>query len=87
MKVLELTKSPYYTAFSALIKEVNFAHAEATDNVRFLKPLTLYFEQLHNLDNFKARPPSVEAAEAAVAARIPRASSGSVCRFPSAGAA
>jgi len=84
MKVLELTKSPYYTAFSALIKEVNFAHAEATDNVRFLKPLTLYFEQLHNLDNFKARPPSVEAA---VAARIPRASSGSVCRFPSAGAA
>ena len=55
MKVLELTKSPYYTAFSALIKEVQIAHAEANDNVRFLAPLKRYFEQLHQNDDFMER--------------------------------
>jgi len=56
MRVLELTKSPYYLAFSGLVKEVSVAHAEATDNVKFLKPLHEYFSQLHNLDDFKSLP-------------------------------
>ena len=51
MRVLELTKSPYYTAFSSLVKEVSVAHAEATDNVKFLAPLIKYFRDLHELDD------------------------------------
>ena len=44
--MLELTKSPYYTAFSTLVKEVSVAHAEATDNVKFLRPLKKHFQAL-----------------------------------------
>ena len=54
MRVLELTKSPYFAAFAALVVEVGSATAEARDNVRFLSPLSQYFEDLATLDNFEA---------------------------------
>lgn len=57
MKVLELTKSPYYAAFKLLCKEVDAAYAEATDNVSYLKPLREYFEALGAPDtDFKELP-------------------------------
>ena len=56
MKVLEMTKSPYFTAFSSLVTEVRAAQAEATDNVRFLKPLVPYFRDLRNSDDFDELP-------------------------------
>ena len=56
MKVLELTKSPYFIAFKALCKEVDAAYAEATDNVNYLKPLQPYFEQLSTPEDFKELP-------------------------------
>ena len=56
MRVLELTKSPYYAAFAALVVEVGGATAEARDNVRFLSPLKQYFEDLATLDNFEELP-------------------------------
>ena len=46
MKVLEMTKSPYFSAFKLLCKDVDAAFAEATDNVNYLKPLRPYFQNL-----------------------------------------
>jgi len=53
MRVLELTKSPYYAAFAALVVEVGSATAEARDNVRFLSPLSAHFDDLSTMDTFE----------------------------------
>jgi len=52
MTVLEMTSSPYFTAFATLVKDVGVAHAEAADNVKFLAPLIPYFRDLRDLDDF-----------------------------------
>ena len=56
MRVLELTKSPYYAAFAALVVEVGSATAEARDNVRFLSPLSAHFDDLSTMDAFEELP-------------------------------
>ena len=56
MRVLELTKSPYYAAFAALVVEVGSATAEARDNVRFLSPLAQHFDDLASMDDFEELP-------------------------------
>ena len=48
MRVLELTKSTYFPAFSRLCKEVALACAEAEDNAQFLETLRTTFEDLES---------------------------------------
>lgn len=52
VKILELTKSTYYPAFTRLVKEVELARLEANSNVKYLKPLKRYFEKLSLSDDF-----------------------------------
>lgn len=54
VRVLELAKSTYYTAFRRLFKEVLHARAEANHILRFLKPLERSFEKLSLSDDFPA---------------------------------
>eukprot|EP00899_Mesostigma_viride_P009330 jgi/Mesvir1/18399/Mv14277-RA.1 len=54
VKVLDLTKSTYYPAFTRLCREVAVGRLEANDDVRFLKPLKPYFERLNMGDDFPA---------------------------------
>jgi dynein heavy chain len=56
MRVLNLTKSPYYDAFSMLIKEVDLACTEAMDNTKFLRTLKPSFEKLNSGDDFLELP-------------------------------
>ena len=51
MRVLDLTKSTYFPAFSRLCKEVNSACAEAADNAKFLETLRETFTQLEQKKN------------------------------------
>ena len=48
MRVLELTKSTYFPAFSRLCKEVALACDEAEDNAKFLETLRATFEVLES---------------------------------------
>ena len=52
IKVLELAKSTYYTAFRRLYKEVVLARAEANHILRYLKPMEKGFEKLSMSDDF-----------------------------------
>lgn len=56
MRVLNLTKSPYYDAFALLIKEVDLACTEAIDNTKFLHTLKPSFERLNGADEFLDLP-------------------------------
>jgi len=56
MRVLNITKSPYYDAFALLIKEVDLACAEAVDNKKFLRTLKPSFEKLNSSDDFLELP-------------------------------
>ena len=51
VRVLDLTKSTYFPAFSRLCKEVNSACAEAADNAKFLETLRETFTQLEQKKN------------------------------------
>ena len=44
LKVLEIIRSPYYGAFRGLIQQLQIAHAEAKDNLKYLMSLKPHFE-------------------------------------------
>ena len=46
LKVLEITRSPYWTAFTQLIVRLEEAHAQAQDNCKYLEPLRPHFTAL-----------------------------------------
>ncbi|CAG9462750.1 unnamed protein product [Pedinophyceae sp. YPF-701] len=52
VRVLELAKSTYYTAFSRLLREVDVAREEANHVLRYLKPIKKYFEKVAMMDDF-----------------------------------
>mmetsp|Transcript_25005 Transcript_25005/g.85566 ORF Transcript_25005/g.85566 Transcript_25005/m.85566 type:complete len:4525 (+) Transcript_25005:136-13710(+) len=54
VKLLIYAKSTYVPSFNRLCRDVALARVEANDNVRFLKPLTKYFEKLATADEFPA---------------------------------
>ena len=56
VKVLELAKSTYFSAFKRLYKEVLNARAEANHILRFLNPLEKTFEKLALSDDFPELP-------------------------------
>jgi len=55
-RVLSLTKSPYYDAFSLLIKEVDLAANEALDNSKYLSTLRPVLERLQTSEDFLDLP-------------------------------
>ncbi|GBF97683.1 flagellar outer dynein arm heavy chain beta [Raphidocelis subcapitata] len=54
VRVLELAHSTYHPAFQRLLKDVEAALLEASDNVRFLAPLRRHLEKLSLMDDFVA---------------------------------
>ena len=53
-RALDLSKSTYCTTFARLCKEVFTARLEANDNMKYLRTLEVWFDQLNNVgeDNF-----------------------------------
>lgn len=54
VRILELARSTYFPAFERLSQEVAKEQEEATEIVRYLKPLKPYFEKLSMMDDFVA---------------------------------
>ena len=57
----QLSKSTYHPGFDRLCREVAAARTEANDNVKYLAPLSKYFDKLNMADDFQARPQTLAA--------------------------
>jgi len=50
LKVLEIIRSPYYNAFKQLINQLQIAHAEAKDNIKYLEAQRQRFTEMLQAD-------------------------------------